>query len=75
MVADEDTYRPVARDEGGTLVDALPTQLTARAPRPPSRRPRRAAYDGLEEGSEGLSDTAWPKDEPLPTKAKPEPRW
>jgi putative peptide zinc metalloprotease protein len=61
---DEDTYRPVARDEGGTLVDMLPAQLTVARPA--------ATYAGLEQGSEGLLRTAWPKDEPLPTEAEPE---
>jgi putative peptide zinc metalloprotease protein len=65
---DEDTYRPVARDEGGTLVDVLPTQLTGALPVARAG----AAYAGLEEGAEGLVTTAWPKDEPLPTKAEPE---
>ena len=65
---DEDTYRPVARDEGGTLADVLPTQLTGALP---VARPA-AAFGGLETGSQGLIRTAWPKDEPLPTKAEPE---
>jgi putative peptide zinc metalloprotease protein len=65
---DEDTYRPVARDEGGTLVDALPLQLTGAV----AAARAAATYDGLSEGSEGLVRTAWPKDEPLPTKAEPE---
>ena len=65
---DEDTYRPVARDEGGTLVDVLPTQLTGALP---VARPA-AVYGGLSQGSEGLLRTAWPNDEPLPTKAEPE---
>jgi putative peptide zinc metalloprotease protein len=65
---DEDTYRPVARDEGGTLVDLLPTQLTGALP---VARPA-VAFGGLSQGSEGLLRTAWPKDEPLPTKTEPE---
>jgi putative peptide zinc metalloprotease protein len=46
----------------------MPTQLTGALPVARAG----AAYAGLDEGAEGLVTTAWPNDEPLPTKAEPE---